>query len=117
MWKRTSHNHNGGGAPAPFPEEHSRAAGYHGGRSMAMGSMPDGGPSGQAPVAPSSGHRISFKGSRNIERPRGVSEWSWGQTVNELPKYAEEEWSYNEMAQRASSDKGVAGYLSWLKES
>ena len=36
--------------------------------------------------------------------------------MNELPKFAEEEWSYNEMAQRASSDKDVARYLAWLKE-
>jgi len=64
-----------GGASAPFPEEHSRAAGYHGDRLVATGSMNDGGSSGQAPVAPSGGHRISFKGSKNIERPRGVTEW------------------------------------------
>ena len=47
-----------GGAPAPFPEEHSRAAGYDGGRSMAMGSV-DGLSRGQAPVAtwPCATHR------------------------------------------------------------
>ena len=105
-----------GGSPAPFPEESARVSGYGGCRSMAMGSASDGGPGGQAPVTPAGGYRISFKGSTNVPRPRGVGEASWGQTVNELPKFAEEEWSYNEMAQRASSDRDVARYLAWLKE-
>ena len=104
------------GSPTPFPEENARVSGYGGNRSMAMGSASDGGPSCQAPVAPVIDFYISFKGSTNIVRPRGVSEFAWGQTVNELPKFAEEEWSYNEMAQKASSDRDVARYLAWLKE-
>ena len=59
-----------GGSPAPFPEEHARVSGYGGGRSMAMGSVPDGGPSGQAPVAPAGGYRIAQGLHEHCEAPR-----------------------------------------------
>ena len=101
---------------APFPEEHSRAAGYHGDNMAATGTM-SGGSSGQVPVTPSINYRIVFKASKNVERPDGTTDMSWGETINELPKYKNDEMTYNEMAQKASSDGDVAGFLVWLKKS
>ena len=64
----------------------------------------------QAPVVPT-----GYKGGKTTTGlPVGMpSVEEWGRTLNELPKYAAQEYSYFEMWNLAKTDKAMANYLEW----
>ena len=98
-----------GGALVPFADEESLAAV----EPTAASSTED--QQQQPVIVPQLNYRIAFHGSRGIPVPLGMDDASWGQTVNEMPKYKDMELSYNEMAQRAAYDAHMCKYLLWLR--